>query len=99
MIISVFDRVENIVGKGEIACTSNFPFSHNVLKWLLSQTRENVSLCGNGIYIDAHRQKKKRLQIRFIEKRITIFHSFLKGVLSRMRKLRYDRCINIFNTA
>ena len=26
MIISVFDRVENIVGKGEIACTSNFSF-------------------------------------------------------------------------
>ena len=24
MIISVFDRVKNIVGKGEIACTSNF---------------------------------------------------------------------------
>ena len=24
-------RVENIVGKGEIACTSNFSFSHNVL--------------------------------------------------------------------
>ena len=24
MIISAFDRVENIVGKGEIACTSNF---------------------------------------------------------------------------
>ena len=32
MIISVFDRVENIVGKGEIACTSNFSFSHNVFK-------------------------------------------------------------------
>ena len=30
MIISVFDRVENIVGKEEIACTSNFYFSHNV---------------------------------------------------------------------
>ena len=30
MIISVFDRVENIVGKGEIACTSNFSFSHGV---------------------------------------------------------------------
>ena len=28
MIISVFDRVENIVGKGEIACTSDFSFSH-----------------------------------------------------------------------
>ena len=26
MIISVFDRVQNIVGKGEIACTSSFPF-------------------------------------------------------------------------
>ena len=30
MIISVFDNVENIVEKGEIACTSNFSFSHNV---------------------------------------------------------------------
>ena len=30
IIISVFDRVENIVEKGEIACTSNFCFSHNV---------------------------------------------------------------------
>ena len=35
MIISVFDRVENTVGKGEIACTSNFSFSHNVFKRLL----------------------------------------------------------------
>ena len=30
MIIFVFDRVENILGKGEIACTSNFSFSHIV---------------------------------------------------------------------
>ena len=50
MIISVFDRVENIVGKGEIACTSNFSFSHNVFKRLLSQARQKVSLCGNGLY-------------------------------------------------
>ena len=35
MIISVFDRVENTVGKGEIACTSNFSFSHNVFKRFL----------------------------------------------------------------
>ena len=28
MIISVFDRVENIVRKDKIACTSNFSFSH-----------------------------------------------------------------------
>ena len=26
MIITIFDRVENIVGKGEIACTSIFSF-------------------------------------------------------------------------
>ena len=32
MIISVFDSIENIVGKGEIACTSNFSISHNVFK-------------------------------------------------------------------
>ena len=32
MIISVFDRVENIVRKGEIACTSNFSFSNNVFQ-------------------------------------------------------------------
>ena len=38
MMISVFDRVENIVEKGEIACESNFSFSHNVLKRLLFQT-------------------------------------------------------------
>ena len=49
MIISVFDRVENIVGKGEIACTSNFSFSHNIFKRLLSQRHLKVSLCGNGL--------------------------------------------------
>ena len=49
MIISVFDRIGNIVGKGEIACTSNFSFSHNVVKRLLCQTRQKVSLCGNGL--------------------------------------------------
>ena len=49
VMISVFDRVKNIVGKKEIACTSNFSFSHNVFKRLLSQTRQKVSLCGNGL--------------------------------------------------
>ena len=49
MIISVFDRVENIVGKGEIACTSNFSFSLDVFKNLLFQRHQKVSLCGNGL--------------------------------------------------
>ena len=48
MIISIFGREEN-VGKEEIACTSNFFFSHNVFKRLLSQTGEKVSMCGNGL--------------------------------------------------
>ena len=51
MMISVFDRVENIVGKGEIACTSNFSFSHNVFKRLLSKMRQKVSFCGNRLRI------------------------------------------------
>ena len=49
MKISVFDRVENIVGKGEIACTSNFSFSHNVFKRLFSQNRQKVTLRGNWL--------------------------------------------------
>ena len=49
MIISVFDRVENIVRKGEIACRSSFSFSHNVFKRLLFQTCQKVSMCGNGL--------------------------------------------------
>ena len=51
MIISVFDRVQNMVGKGEIACTSNFSFSHLVFKGLLSQRRQKVLLCGNGLNV------------------------------------------------
>ena len=48
-------RVENTVGKGEIAhyeqllITSNFSFSHSVFKRLTSQGRQKVSLCGNGL--------------------------------------------------
>ena len=40
--ISVFDRVENMV-------TSIFSISHNVFKRLVSQARQKVSLCGNGL--------------------------------------------------
>ena len=45
VIISIFDRV----GKGEIACPSNFSFFHNVFKRLLTQTHQKVSLCWNGL--------------------------------------------------
>ena len=49
MTTSVFDRVEDTVGKGEIACTSNFSFFHNVLKRLLYQRRQKALLCGDGL--------------------------------------------------
>ena len=42
-------QVENTVGKGEIACYDNFSFYHSVFKRLVSQGRQKVSLCGNGI--------------------------------------------------
>ena len=41
--------VENTLGKGEIALTSNFSFSHSVFKRLVSQGRQKVSLSGNGL--------------------------------------------------
>ena len=43
--IFVFDRVENIVRKGEITCTSNSSFSHNVFKRLPPKSRQKVLLC------------------------------------------------------
>ena len=49
IMISVLNRVENLVGKGEIGCTSNSSFFNNVFKRLLSQTRQNVSSCGYGL--------------------------------------------------
>ena len=42
-------RRENTVGKGEIACKSNFSFSRSVFKRLALQTRENQGLFGKGL--------------------------------------------------
>ena len=46
MIISVFDRVENIVRKGEIACTkASFPYPSKgviVWKWVNTMTFASV---------------------------------------------------------
>ena len=46
-MISTFDRVENIVGKGENA--GIFSFFHNVSKWRLSQSRYKFGLCGKKV--------------------------------------------------
>ena len=41
-------KVENTVGKGEIA-RYNFSFSHSVFKRLVLQTRKNQGLFGKGL--------------------------------------------------
>ena len=41
--------VENTVGKGEIARYQQFLLSRSVFKRLVSQRRQKVSLCGNGL--------------------------------------------------
>ena len=37
------------MGKEKLLVKSNFSFSHSVFKWLVSQGRQKVSLCGNGL--------------------------------------------------
>ena len=37
------------MGKGEIARYEQFPFSNSVFKRPVSQRRQKVSLCGNGL--------------------------------------------------
>ena len=64
MMISVFDRVENIVEKGEIAGSSNFSFTLDVFKRLLSQTHQKMSLFGNGLALYKLRQNFRLLEIK-----------------------------------
>ena len=45
----LLQRVENIVGKGDIAHCEQFLLSHNVFKRLLLQTCENQGLFGKGL--------------------------------------------------
>ena len=45
-------RVENTVGRGEIACVmSNFSFSHSVFKKIALRTRSNKCLFGKELII------------------------------------------------
>ena len=49
MMISVFDKVENIVGKGEKAGYYYFSFIHNAFEKLLSGSCKNQGLFGKGL--------------------------------------------------
>ena len=42
-------RVENTVGKGEIALYEHFSFPHSVFKYLVLQTRKNQGLLGKEL--------------------------------------------------
>ena len=44
-----FKPIGNSAGKGEIAHTSNFSFSHSVFKRLVQQTHKNQGLFGTGL--------------------------------------------------
>ena len=57
MIISAFDRGENIIGNGEIACTSNFSFSHNVFKRLFPRPVKRCHCVGMGYLITGKSQE------------------------------------------
>ena len=45
-------RVENTVGKIEIANYEQFLFTHSVFKSLVQQTRKNQGLFGKGLTVD-----------------------------------------------
>ena len=51
MAESLFKLVENTVGKGEIARYEQCLLFPSVFKRLVSQGRQKVSLCGNGLTI------------------------------------------------
>ena len=44
-------RVENTVKKEKLLVTSNLSFFHSVFKMFVSEGRQKVSLCGNGLRI------------------------------------------------
>ena len=54
MGMQLSDRVKNIVGKGEIALTSNFSFSYNVFKSCLLLIRQNEYRWSKGLKL--HRE-------------------------------------------
>ena len=63
-------RVENTVGKGEIACYEQFFLSLSVFKRLVLQTRKNQGLFGKGLIY--------RLQMFSIWTRLE-FYNFVKS--------------------
>ena len=49
--------------KEKLLITSNFSFSNSVFKRLVSQGRQMVSLCGNGLYSQRQIQSFEKLEM------------------------------------
>ena len=66
--------------KEKLLVTSNFSFSHSVFKRLVSQGRQKVSLCGNGLilvnYFADHKDMWGFVSVKSI-------FSFFKNVFNR----------------
>ena len=62
-MIFAFDRVENIVGKGENAGHQHFLFSDNVFKGLLTQGRYKAGLCCKELKLFADKEKNVILTV------------------------------------
>ena len=57
---SYSNRYKTLWEKEKLLVTSNFSFSLSVFKRLVSQRRQKVSLCGNGLI----QRKKMKLSLR-----------------------------------
>ena len=72
--IKYFKRVENNVGKGEIARYEQFPISHIVSKSLVMQTCKNQGLFGKGlIFWDFHEDVKRCVDMLKFEQELNTY--------------------------
>ena len=54
------NELKTLWEKEKLLVTSNFSFSHGVFKRLVSQGRQKVSLCGNGLRNKPQAKKERR---------------------------------------
>ena len=83
--IFVFDRVENIVRKGEITCTSNSSFSHNVFKRLPPKSRQKVLLCWKGF----RKKTKPKFEVYSVKRGLNVIAKHIDAhvIMSSPRRL------------
>ena len=78
-------QVENTVGKGEIARHNSFSFPHSVFKRLVSQGRQEVSLCGNGLGLPFH----KNIANIFLKSQCSFVHCIIYHLMASYKFYKY----------